>query len=291
MFRPGLADNGKPLIDFRTIPFRAILRLSKLPPLEVEWDAHDAVGGLVDNRMFANDQYGCCVISSFAHTTLTFEKFEQGVVIPITDQEVIDEYLRQSGGRDTGLYITLAMKEWRNTGWTAAGQYHSIYAYASVDPLDHSQVMYSIQLLNGCYFGMQVYERDIEQWRNGEPWHLTGNNGAFLGGHAVYAYRYNNLNMLPTLRSCDGRLNYCSPVPGIWGMTWGTEQFMTWDFWNARCIQAYAVVDNKDKWVDNEAVNIPLWESYLKEITGTDPNDNPGCSNPKSIIRRFFYGV
>ena len=44
IFKPGLKDDGRPLIDFRTIPLRAILRLKELPPLPTEWDAHAAVG-------------------------------------------------------------------------------------------------------------------------------------------------------------------------------------------------------------------------------------------------------
>ena len=279
IFKPGLAEGGKPLIDFRTIPLRAVLRLAKLPPLEEEWNAHDAVGGLIDDRMFANDQYGCCVISAWAHNTLTFEKFEQGIVLDIKDQEVIDEYFRQSGGVDSGLYITKAMKEWKNTGWVAAGQEHSIYAYASVNHIDHSEVKYSIQLLNGCYFGMQVYETDIEQFRNGEPWQLTENSGQFLGGHGVYAHAYNDCAETNVFQA-SGKFHFCSTMQGLWCMTWGVEQFMTWDFWNARILQAYAIVDNKNKWQgDDSPVNIPLLESYLQEITGTSP-DGSGCATP-----------
>ena len=42
-FIPGLVDNGKPLVDFRTIPLRAILNIDKLPDLPVGWDAHNAI--------------------------------------------------------------------------------------------------------------------------------------------------------------------------------------------------------------------------------------------------------
>ena len=282
IFKPGLADNGKPIIDIRTIPLRAVLKLAKLPPLEDEWNAHDAVGGLVDDKMFGNDRYGCCVISAWAHNTLTFEKFEQGIVLPITDQEVIDEYFRQSGGVDSGLYITKALNEWRNTGWTAAGQDHSIYAHAGTDHRDHTQIKYGIQLLNNAYFGMAVYEQDIEQFKNEEPWHLTNDSGRFLGGHAVYAHAYTDKTATTHFATNqNGKGVYsCTSINGITGMTWGEEQFMTWEFWNTRVIQSHAVIDNKNKWQgDDSPVNIPLLESYLQEITGTSP-DGSGCATP-----------
>jgi len=54
---------------------------------------------------------------------------------------------------------------------------------------------------------------------------------------------------------------------------------MDWDFWNARVNQAFAVVDNKNKWLGDSPLNIPLMESYLKEITGSS-GDNPSCLCP-----------
>ena len=63
-------------------------------------------------------------------------------------------------------------------------------------------------------------------------------------------------------------------------MTWGEEQFMTWDFWDARVNQAFAVVDNRNKWQGADSpVNVDLNDSYLKEITGNG-NDNGGCIFP-----------
>lgn len=254
IFKPGLKDDGIPLVDIRTIPFRAVLRLKELPLLPERHDAHVAVGGVVDNRMFGNNKHGNCVIASQAHQTLTFEKFEQGIILPITDQEVIDEYYRQSGGLDTGLYLTLAMREWRNTGWVAAGKYYDIYAFAGVDLRDISQVKYSIYLLNGVTFGMQVWDTDIEQFQRGEPWHLTGNDGSFRGGHGVDGFKYDE---------------------GLTCMTWGEEQSMTWEFWLARVNQAFAVVDNRNKWQGEDSpVDVVRLDGYLKEITGSSGGDS-----------------
>ena len=273
------------LYDIRTIPLRAVLRLRELPPLPIQHNAHDAVGGLVDERMFGNDQYGCCVISAQAHNTLTFEKFEQDMVVPIKDQEVIDEYLRQSGGEDRGLYLSLAMKEWKNRGWDAAGRHYDIYAYASVDKPDHNQVKYSIYLLNGVIFGMQVFETDREQFRNGEPWHLTGNSGQLLGGHGVYGFSY-----IETHHDCPHCLTGWDEN-GLTCMTWGEEQFMTWEFWDARVNQAYAIVDNRNDWLGKDSpVDVNKLDGYLEEITG-GTNSGSGCLCPGliSLIQRIKH--
>jgi len=274
VFKPGLKDDGKPIIDFRTIPLRAILRLKELPPLPNEYDAHEAVGGVQDDRMFGNDTYGDCVKAAFAHFILTLEKFEQGVQIEIDDQEVIDEYLRETGGADSGLYATYAMKDWRNHGLEFGDKTYTIYSYAGAEPKDHVAIKYSIYLLRGIFFAMQVFQTDIDQFKAGEPWHLTGNNGSLLGGHGVYAFSYIN-----THQDCTHCLTGWDEN-GLTCMTWGEEQFMTWDFWDARVNQAFAVVDNRNKWQGADSpVNVDLNDSYLREITG-DGTDNPGCPFP-----------
>ena len=274
--------------DIRTIPLPAILRLRLLPPLPESWNVNEEVGGVDDNFIFGNDKHGDCVKAAFAHQTLRFEKFEQGIQIEILAQEVIDEYYRETGGADSGLYLALAMKDWRNHGLGFGDRIYDIYAYAGVDHLDHTQVKYSIYLLDGLIFGMQVFQTDIDQFRAGEPWHLTSSNGDLLGGHGVYGFSYFDSDEVSFEESPIEQNTGYAKLPnvsrvlswsdkGLWCVTWGVEQFMTWDFWDARVNQAYAVVDNRNEWQgDDSPVNIPLLESYLQEITGgTEPSDCP----------------
>ena len=94
-----------PKIDSRTIKLSSILKLKLLPALPEAFNVDDSLGGVEDNNMYANDRYGNCVIAARAHQTLRFEKFEQKLVIPITDQEVIDQYFEESGDIDSGLYL------------------------------------------------------------------------------------------------------------------------------------------------------------------------------------------
>ena len=281
--------------DIRTIPLPTILKLRLLPPLPESWNVNEEVGGVDDNYMFGNDEHGDCVKAAFAHQTLRFEKFEQGIQIEILAQEVIDEYYRETGGPDSGLYLTYAMKDWRNHGLGFGDRIYNIYAYAGVDTRDHTQVKYSIYLLDGIIFGMQVFQTDIDQFRAGEPWHLTNANGDFLGGHGVYGFSYFDSDEVtfdePSVTDSEqqgtgyARLPNLSRVigwndKGLWCVTWGVEQFMTWDFWDARVNQAYAVVDNRNEWQGESPVDVEKLDTYLKEITGNGEEDNSGCLFP-----------
>lgn len=281
VFKPGLKDDGKPIIDFRTIPLRSILKLKLLPPLPDCFSVDENLGGLVDNNMFGNDQYGDCVKAAMAHQTLRFEKFEQGVLIPISRDEVIAEYLRETGGADNGLFLTYAMKDWRNHGLIFNGKTYKIYGYAGVDKADHIQVKYTIYLLRGIIFGMQVYSTDVDQFRKNERWHLTGSNGTFEGGHGVYGYAYKTLH-----HNCP---NCASGYEedGLTCNTWGEEQPMDWEFWDARVNQVFAIIDNKNT-VDS-SLDIATMEKQLKEITGEDVSTG-GCLCPTlSRILNVFH--
>lgn len=242
------------LPDKRNIKLASILRKKLLPELPDTYDIDDALGGIDDNRIFANDEYGNCVIAARAHQTFRFEKYEQGKQIAITDQEVIDQYLKESFGMDMGLILLLSLKRWRTEGWPVGDKTYTIYAFSSVDWKNHDEVKHCIQLLGGVNFGMYVYQKDIEQFEAGEVWHLIDGSGSYLGGHGVYAYRYGKLI------GYDER--------GLTCMTWGKRQRMTWDFWDNRVDEAYGIVDNRDDWLEDSPVDVEKLDQYLFEITG-----------------------
>jgi len=291
------------IVDFRTIPLRALLKLRALPPLEDEWSVDAEVGGIADNFMYGNNQYGCCVKSAFAHDILRLEKWEQGIQIEIGAQEVIDEYLRESGGVDNGLFLTYAMKDWRNHGLQFGDKLYKIHAFAGFEPRDHIAAMYSIMLLKGIIFGMQVYDKDVEQFHNDEAWHLTGENGSFRGGHGVYAYHYRKVPVLGFSGASEAILRgqghghiELSNAPrvlswsdaGVTCMTWGERQFMTWDFWDARVTQCFAVIDAITSGEVKRVLDIKLLEQQLQEITGNKPETGGGCSiAPISWLKRL----
>lgn len=244
-----------PKIDRRTIKLSKILKA--LPPPPEAHNIDNALNGIEDDFMFNNSQYGDCVIAARAHQTLRFEKFEQGKQIVITDQEVIHEYKEQTGGPDTGLVLLYSLKDWKNDGWIVGGKRYKIYAFASVDWKDHDEVKNCIHLLGGVNFGMRVYSKDLEQFKNDEVWSLTGDSGSLKGGHGVYVYSYD--------------------TEGLVCMTWGKRQRMTWDFWDARVDEAYGIVDNVDPWIEDSELDVERLNGYLQEITEGRGEGNIGC--------------
>ena len=233
-----------PVIDKRTIKLKTILK--ELPPLPSVWDNQE-VYNIVDNFMYANDQYGDCVKAARAHQTLVFEGFEQGKQIEITDQEVIDEYFEETGGADNGLVLLFSLRDWRNDGWPVGGKNYTIYAFAQCDTEDLDELRHSIHLLGGVNAGMDVYEEDMRQFRAGETWHITENSGSKLGGHGIYIFAYD--------------------LDGFWCMTWGKAQKMTFEFLLARCDEAYAIVDNINHWQADSPLDVVALKKQLDKIT------------------------
>ena len=277
----------KPVIDHRTIPLRAVLKAELLPELPLIYDNHE-VHDIVDNFMYANNEHGCCVISSRGHHTLVFEGFEQGEQIEITDQEIKDEYFEQTGGPDRGLVLLTSIKDWRNDGWPVGGRNYTIYAFASVDWPDHDEVKHCIHLLGGVNLGMKIYQADLDQFNAGEGWHLTDNNGSFKGRHGVYGFKYRDMNNGEEwVKYPESSKVVSYSQDGVWVMTWGRKQFMTWDFFDARIDEAYGIVDNKNKWMqDTSPVDVVKFEGYLKKITEGNEAPNP-CPIAQGIVQRL----
>lgn len=274
-----------PVIDHRTIPLRAVLRAELLPELPAVYDIDEVLGGIDDNFVFNNSKYGDCVIAARAHQTLRFEKYEQGIQIPISDDEVVGEYFEQTGGRDTGLILLTSIKDWRNDGWEVGGKNYTIYAFASVDWPDHEEVKHCIHLLGGVNFGMRVYQTDMDQFHAGEGWHLTDDNGAFKGRHGVYACQYRDINNgIESVKYPDSSKVVSYSQDGVWAMTWGRKQFMTWDFWDARVDEAYGIVDNKNKWQPDSALDVEKLDAYLQEITAGNEEPNL-CPIANGIVK------
>ncbi len=122
--------------DPRNLKLSAILRAIPLPS---EYD-FDVKHNGVPTPMFGNDEYGDCVMAGRAHQTLRFERAEQGVLISITDKDVLREYLKETGGEDSGLVVLDSLKLWRKRGWSAAKQRFKIKAFAQITQTNRQEV-------------------------------------------------------------------------------------------------------------------------------------------------------
>lgn len=244
-----------PRVDKRTVKLSSILRVALLPPLPISYDIDSALG-VTDSHVFNNSTYGDCVISARAHQTLRFEMFEQKELIPISDADVTSEYFKESGGQDTGLVILDSLNAWRQQGWSAAGKTYSIYAYAAIDWKNHDEVKAAIYLLNGVQAGIALpgdaWTQAFAAFNAGLTWDISNINATTgqLEGHAIDIIAYD--------------------AEGVTCMTWGKPQKITWALGDKAIDEAYAIVDNKDRWVDPsfDPVDVVTLGGYLNEITG-----------------------
>lgn len=250
-----------PRIDKRTLRLRDIIKVELLPPIPDSFDVDQVLRVSPDLQMFANDQWGNCVIASRANHTLRFEDFEQRpATITITDQEVLDEYWKeqQFGCKllqwlnphpDRGLVYLDSLKAWRNSGWVVGGKTYNIFAFGAIDWLNHSELKACMYLLGGAQMGIKVPQSALDQFNAGQTWELVNRLSPIKGGHAIY------------LRGINSDLEpYC--------LSWAKIQPMTWEFLDYYGDECFGIVDNTDKWIDpaKDPVDVAKLKAYLDEL-------------------------
>jgi hypothetical protein len=200
--------------------------------------------------MFANDQYGCCVISGRAHQTLRFELIEQKKKLAITDKEVLAEYFKETGGEDTGLVVLDSLKLWRKRGWKAASNKYNVRTFLEVRPTDHASMRQAVYLDVGLGLGLSLPLTAQDQLQAGKPWDVgSGSRGKpnSWGGHYVYVPGYTRKG----------------PVC----VTWGRKQQMTWAFIDKYCDEAYAIFDAVDTAKAKKALDTLRLTAMLSEVS------------------------
>lgn len=241
-------------IDKRTLKFGDMTVAENLPVPPDVFDVDSQYPSIsFPIQMFANDKYGDCVIAGRANQTMRFEAFEQGVLIPITDGEVLYEYWKEGGWNgcwcstkpDNGLYLLDSLKHWRQDGWKANKQVYDIYAYSAIDYRSQYEIKVATYLFNGVYGGFMVPQSCLTQFNNSEIWDVV-ENSPVAGGHCVYICGYNEIGPI------------C--------LTWGKRQQMTWNFMFRYFDEAYAIIDDKNSFTNNSRVDIDKLEKYLNSL-------------------------
>ncbi|MGI4886323.1 MAG: hypothetical protein ACRYFR_15310 [Janthinobacterium lividum] len=213
--------------DPRNLKFATLLQAAPVLPSAYDFDTAHAG---IPTPMFGNDRYGDCVIAGRAHQTLRFEDIEQGAVVGIAEQDVLDEYFRETGGPDTGLVVLSSLAQWRSRGWRVGTATYQILAFAELNFLSHEEVRQGIYADLGIALGVQLPRSAQAQIQAGRPWAVTTGPSArrgSWGGHYVYVSGYTPLG----------------PVC----VTWGRKQQMTWRWLDKYCDEAYAIFDAKNQ--------------------------------------------
>jgi hypothetical protein len=182
--------------------------------------------------MMENDQLGDCTCAAAGHLLMEWTANAGKKMFTPTDKQIVAAYSAitgynpATGAHDDGAVEVDVLNYWRQSGIAA----HKIGAYMALEPVNHSHIMDSVYIFEGCYIGMQLPKSAQAQVQNHQPWSVPpgGPNGdgkpGSWGGHAVPVVAY------------DAR--------GVTVVTWGALQTMTWSFWETYCEEAYAILSN-----------------------------------------------
>ena len=243
-FRLGKAPARR---DERNLQLRALLKKAIKLPTEYDFDLNHPN---LPTPMYGNDEYGCCVIAGRAHQTLRFELVEQKKVIDITTQEVVDEYLAQTGGLDAGLIMLDSLRLWRKEGWIAASERYHIRAFSEVNRTRVNEVKTAIFLNLGVGIGLRLPNSAERELAAGKAWTTTSGPGSrpnSWGGHYVYVSGYTKLG--PTC------------------VTWGRKQQMSWEFFATYCDEAYAIIDDLNTTKKRTMLDARKLDAFLETVS------------------------
>jgi len=258
---------GAAVFDRRTIPLKGVLK-AILPPLPASFNVRRSFGNL---QFPEGDHYGnagekpignCVAVAKYLHQ-MSFEAYEQGKIIPVTTEDIVNQYNAEADGY--GLIMLDSAKQWRKKGLPVGrkkflcvkygGRCYKCHAFASVDMIHMEEIKASIALMFGLFTGLMLPLTAQDQFNNGKIWDVVdgpGGDPGSWGGHGVYTYSYAAVN-----EKTDDYVLEC--------YTWGQRQLMTRRFMLKYCDERYAVIDAANR--IGSPVDEDKLESQLIEIS------------------------
>jgi hypothetical protein len=172
--------------------------------------------------MYGNDTLGDCTCAAVAHMEEAWSANSGSPEVP-PEQAVLDLYWK-TGKADTGRYCLDVLNDWQSNGFGG----EAILAFVQIDPKRREHVELACWMFGGAYLGVQL-PRSAQTQK--DEWTLTSGPDAqpgSWGGHCVNLVDY--LQAGPTC------------------VTWGRLMPMSWEFFDAYCDEAYAVIS--PDWLD-----------------------------------------
>jgi hypothetical protein len=168
-----------PKYDARTLRLARYIEKRKVPKVPLAHNlSRKTLRVFPELGKMRNDALGCCTIAGLAHAEQTWSTYG-GHPRRSTDEEIVAAYDRINGGIDQGAAMLDALNMARHDGIGG----NTIYAYVSVEPLNHDQVRTAHYLFGGLYAGamLPVAAQTQDVWDVGEgPAFAPGG----WGGHA-----------------------------------------------------------------------------------------------------------
>jgi hypothetical protein len=193
----------------------------------------------VDYGMFLNNSIGDCAVAGPIHMLMIW--LTQGGKKPefvddnaLKTYEAISGYVPGDESTDVGCSLRDVLKYWRKVGIPDKnGVMHKIGAFVQLNCKDHEEVKIAQYLFSAIDIGFMVPAYAMEQFQNGDIWDVQTKNSEIEGGHCVIPSGYGTIKILKVTKE------------GLWVITWGKAQFMTWKFWDKYVDEAWAILDTE----------------------------------------------
>jgi hypothetical protein len=212
--------------------FRLGAYLTAAPVLPATPSAFGHQNLITEWGMLANDRYGDCVWAGAAHETMLYNKEADGTAV-FTDANVLADYAAVTGfnpgdpSTDQGTDLQDAAAYRRKAGIVdSAGKRHTIAAYLALDSGNLSHLLTAAYLFSAAGIGLNLPASAIDQAKNAEPWDVVSGSPT-EGGHYV-----------PLVGRLASGMLVC--------VSWGRQQLLTENFFQAFCDEAVAYVSAED---------------------------------------------
>jgi hypothetical protein len=172
--------------------------------------------------MMGNDNLGDCTCAAMGHAVQTITSNGDGLITPpdaeiIKMYEGIGSYDPSDPNSDQGATELDAMKFMASTGLSGV----KCDAFADVDHTNLDAVKQTIFLMGGCYIGVEITDRDMNDFEQNRAWTSTRLDRV-EGGHALWVPIYDR--------------------NGIYVVTWGKLQPASWGWYQSHADEAHALI-------------------------------------------------
>lgn len=274
----GIAEPEMRAVKLGLRPSRAMPAMVKLAhffeakPLPPVGPGYGAKAKASLAKMYANDRYGCCVITGKFHGVGVRSANDLGEPALGTDTEVVSQYQSICGPGDNGCYIPEVLDHMVRTGLTVGGVKRKLDGWAQVSPSNRDLCRAVLIALGGFTIGFNV----PGEWMgsntyDGATWD-TPRRYSFVGGHDVFVFDYDEV--------------------GYWVSTWGVKVRMTYAAFEDSRIVSEAYAELGPDWYNSDKLSpagfdvaalktalatasaggVPIWEK--------DPEPTPPPSPP-----------
>lgn len=255
----------------KAVPLGKYLTPARGPPASVDYGAK---AGVSLKRMYLNDRYGCCVISSVYHGIGVWTGNDSPTCQVVSDATIKSVYDKLKAGiGDSGCVISDVLSYGVTTGYPLAdGSRAKLDGFVAVGNSDKTLVMSWIYLFGGGPVGVDL-PRAWTKGGDGSTWDVpaAGTDAEILGGHDVRAVGYTDA--------------------GVVVSTWGGTRTITWRAFTSTAWvkEMYAPLSPLWYGADNLAPNGVDVAGLKKALATANPNVDPVIPPPPPLAG--FSGV